>query len=89
MGGMLYLPNYGSEGIFIVIGGEDQNLNMLPMNVSSIYDPSTDKWYQQNLMGDVPNPRKAHCISGAMSSEGTYEISVLLEILSNAATDNL
>jgi len=81
MGGMLYLPNYGAEGIFIVIGGEDQNLHLLPMNVSSIYDPSTGKWYQQPLTGDVPNPRKAHCISGAYSMNGTFEMLVLSPFL--------
>jgi hypothetical protein len=78
MGGMIYLPNYGAEGIFIVLGGEDQNLNMLPMNVTSIYDPSVNKWYQQDLIGDVPNPRKSLCIAGAASTQGTYEMSVFL-----------
>lgn len=87
MGGMIYLPNYGPDGVFIVLGGEDQNLNLLPMNVTSIYDPSADKWYQQDLIGDVPMPRKSLCIAGAASTAGTYEMYVLTGTLIQSNTD--
>jgi hypothetical protein len=74
MGGMLYVPNYGTNGIFVVIGGEDSNLNLLPMDTISLFDPTSNKWYTQHTTGDIPRPRKSFCVAGVASSNGTYEM---------------
>ena len=74
MGGMVYAPNLGTDGLLVVVGGEDSNLNLLPMNNVSIYDPAAGKWYVQPTTGVNPRPRKAHCIAGVVSEEGSYDM---------------
>lgn len=81
MGSMQYVPNFGPEGIFVAMGGDQvgkvkvNNDALLNMTYVQIYDPKTGKWYEQKTSGNPPEPRKEFCVSGvASSSDKSYEI---------------
>lgn len=40
----------------------------------TFYDQNNDKWLWQTTTGDVPPGRERHCVAGARSSNGTYEM---------------
>ena len=91
-GAMEYVPDFGSDGLLITMGGEvgeipglpgwlDLGQNMLSFSNISIYDPSTDNWYWQTATGytgpaDIPTGASLFCHTGARSSESTYEMLV-------------
>ena len=72
--GVLFIPAFGSQGIIIVIGGEDAAINLVPMDSVSIMDVASGQWYIQKVGGTIPRPRKSQCIAGAMSQEGSFEM---------------
>ncbi|KAJ5391862.1 hypothetical protein N7509_007352 [Penicillium cosmopolitanum] len=78
MGGLVYLPNIGTEGILVSMGGvtkptsNDALSDMgtyIPfdsvdfLDVASIDNGNSDgNWYSQNTTGDIPAPRTDFCL---------------------------
>ncbi len=76
-GQMHYVPAFGPNGIFLMMGGSsfpvvDENL----VDLSSIwaYEPVTDKWFNQTATGNIPEKRLDFCTAGVNSTNGTYEM---------------
>ena len=74
-GGMQYVPTFGSNGVFVVMGGWDGN-NLIDFGYVSVFDPASGSWYNQTTTGNKPFPRYSICTAGAASTNGTYEIFV-------------
>lgn len=72
--GVLFIPDFGSQGIIIVVGGEDAAINLVPMDSVSIMDVASGQWYIQKVGGTIPRPRKNQCIAGVRSAEGSFEM---------------
>ncbi|MCJ1464264.1 hypothetical protein MMC07_002877 [Pseudocyphellaria aurata] len=77
-GAMHYVPSFGPDGFFVVMGGDDfwhSNYSSLAdIKTISIHDPSSQQWFDQTTAGDIPKPRKEFCLAGIESNNGTYEI---------------
>lgn len=84
-GAMKFLPNFGSNGLLVAMGGEiskpsywsDEGQNMLSFSNISVYDPYTRTWYWQSATGgpgDIPVGSSMFCAVGAQSSDSTYEM---------------
>lgn len=74
---MQYVPNFGPAGVLIAGGGRNGESEALPSFSSvQIYDLATDTWYEQPTTGDYPDGRVGFCMTGAASSNKTYEIVV-------------
>ncbi|KAL8376360.1 hypothetical protein RB595_007446 [Gaeumannomyces hyphopodioides] len=79
-GNMIYVPNFGREGILVSIGGcqrskKIKNFDFLVDNtVARVYDIATKSWHEQITTGGEPTPRKDYCIAGAASNNRTFEI---------------
>lgn len=58
-GTMINIPNYGSRGILMVLGGGNSN-HIRSFNKIIIYDKGEKKWYSQVAIGDTPRPRAFH-----------------------------
>lgn len=79
---MEFVATYGPKGIFVVLGGDQPfNVdgsagedNLIPFTSVSVYDPYSNKWYQQTTSGNIPEPRKEFCTAGVASANETYEI---------------
>lgn len=69
-GTMINIPNYGSRGILIVLGGGNYN-HIRGFNNITIYDKGEQKWYYQVATGDIPRPRAFHCAVGIQSRGGS------------------
>lgn len=81
LGQMQYVPNFGPAGVIIAAGGHQlQNgaseKYLLSFNSVQVFDPATNTWYEQTTTGSIPNGRKEYCMTGAASSNHTYEILV-------------
>ena len=74
-GGMQYVPTFGSNGVFVLMGGWDGN-NLIDFGEVLVFDPASGSWYHQTTTGNKPAPRYAICTAGAASTNGTYEIFV-------------
>ena len=74
-GSMHYVPSFGSNGVFVVMGGWDGN-NLIDFGYVLVFDPTSGSWYNQTTTGNKPFPRYSICTAGAASSNGTYEIFV-------------
>ncbi|PSR83356.1 hypothetical protein BD289DRAFT_370071 [Coniella lustricola] len=79
-GRMHYVPNFGPAGVFISAGGRYEDLTgetyMQSLATIQIFDPATKTWYEQATTGDTPQTRVEFCMSGAPSTNDTYEIVV-------------
>ncbi|MCJ1466753.1 hypothetical protein MMC07_005373 [Pseudocyphellaria aurata] len=79
-GAMQYVPSFGPDGLFVVLGGDDPDVwyssarTLTDLETISIYDPSTKQWFNQTTTGNIPIPRKTFCLAGIESNNGTYEI---------------
>ena len=86
-GGFQFVPNFGSKGLLIAMGGEtsaadgwfDVGNGLLSFSNISIYDPMTTTWYWQSAAGytgpaDIPGGSSMFCYAGAQSSGSTYEM---------------
>ncbi|MCJ1471176.1 hypothetical protein MMC07_009824 [Pseudocyphellaria aurata] len=77
-GAMHYVPSFGPDGLFVVMGGDDfwhpDAENLTDLGTISIYDPSSQRWFNQTTTGNVPQSRKEFCVAGIESNNGTYEI---------------
>ena len=87
-GGLQYVPNFGTAGLLVAIGGEGSNTavwqdngkNFRPFSNISVYDPSgSGTWYSQEATGfngpsDIPQDADMFCTAGVQSDGGTYEM---------------
>ena len=82
MGGMLYIPNFGTQGILTVVAGDKVGYSapnsddLVSPSEVSVYDIFSGTWYKQQTSGFVPEPRKEFCVAGVASNNETYEILV-------------
>ncbi|KIW08569.1 uncharacterized protein PV09_00534 [Verruconis gallopava] len=82
MGGAHFVPNFGPQGIMITFAGDQVGAkqagadSLLSTTTVQIYDPATGVWYEQTTSGNIPEPRKEFCMTGAASNNETYEIFV-------------
>ncbi|KAL8992463.1 MAG: hypothetical protein Q9169_007085 [Polycauliona sp. 2 TL-2023] len=75
-GAMHYVPSFGPNGLFMILGGTDfsdpdQNIGM--ENIW-IYETLENRWYNQTATGSIPAGRRNFCLAGVESTNGTYEI---------------
>lgn len=76
-GQMHYVPHFGTNGIIVAGGGQNGESGPLSSFSSvQIYDLATDTWYEQTTTGNYPDGRVGFCMTGAASSNKTYEIVV-------------
>lgn len=79
-GGMTFVPNWGSRGILLSVGGcHDNNTETggtTSFKIARIYDVHHRRWFEQETSGDVPQPRKEFCLAGAQSNNRTHDILV-------------
>ena len=74
-GTMQYVPPFGSNGVFVVMGGADSK-GPIDFGSVQVYDPASGSWYNQTTTGNKPAARYSHCTAGAASMNNTYEIFV-------------
>ncbi|KAL8404077.1 hypothetical protein RB594_009075 [Gaeumannomyces avenae] len=91
-GNMIYVPNFGREGILVSVGGcqrskKIKNSDFLVDNtVARVYDIATKSWHDQTTTGSEPAPRKDYCIAGAASTNRTFEILIYAGWAGNLGT---
>jgi hypothetical protein len=78
---MQYVPNFGPAGVIVAAGGLKQAADasenrLISFGSVQVYDPATNNWYEQTTTGSIPKGRKEYCMTGAASSNNTYEIVV-------------
>lgn len=82
-GVMTYAPSFGTEGIFVIVGGIEADHGSPTKqwaNNITIYNPSTRLWHYQRATGDIPEMRQKrrnrfYCGFGAYdSSLSTYDM---------------
>ncbi|EXF80870.1 kelch repeat protein [Colletotrichum fioriniae PJ7] len=80
----LYVPDFGPNGIIVLLGGFMATLEPIVSGSDSLYqwmdisnitfmDPVSKKWYSQTTTGSAPTRRQWFCMVG-LKSETTYEI---------------
>ena len=74
-GAMQYVPPFGLDGVFVVMGGGDGN-GLIDLGYVQVYDPASGLWYNQTTTGSKPVSRVEFCTAGAASTNDTYEIFV-------------
>ena len=74
-GRMQYVPYFGSNGVFVVMGGVDRN-GLIGLGYVRVFDPASGSWYNQTTTGSEPAPRYSFCTAGIASTNDTYEIFV-------------
>ncbi|KAL9003107.1 MAG: hypothetical protein Q9188_004000 [Gyalolechia gomerana] len=72
-GRMHYVPSFGPEGVFLIMGGID-NGTLFDFENICVYEAVTNKFYNQTAGGNPPAGRIDFCLAGINSTEGTYEI---------------
>ena len=74
-GKMQFVPTWGSKGLMIALGGMHGAAEQWPkLNTIPVFDVDAQKWYSQLATGTAPASRSDHCVAGAQSTNGTYEI---------------
>ncbi|KAI1495891.1 hypothetical protein F5X99DRAFT_425530 [Biscogniauxia marginata] len=75
-----YVP-YGSNGLLLFLGGAEtpvdatnETIVQLNWNTVTLYDPTTQKWYQQGTTGMRPPTVEGACSVGIRGPNNTYEI---------------
>ena len=81
LGRMQFVPNFGPAGVIVSAGGLKQAADasgnsLISFRSVQVYDPATNNWYEQTTTGSIPKGRKEYCMTGAASSNNTYEIVV-------------
>lgn len=64
IGAMLSVPQFGSDGIFLLLGGVEN-----PFNNITIYDKKSQTWHTQMATGDIPAPRTLFCAVVVQSND--------------------
>lgn len=72
-GAMQYVPNFGPGGLFISMGGMD-NDGLIDFGTVLVYDPAGGGWYNQTTTGSKPTARVNFCAAGVASTNNTYEM---------------
>ncbi|KAL8943249.1 MAG: hypothetical protein Q9211_001044 [Gyalolechia sp. 1 TL-2023] len=72
-GRMHYVPSFGPEGVFLIMGGLD-NETLFDFGNLWVYDAVTNQFYNQTAGGNTPAARRDFCLAGINSTEGSYEI---------------
>ncbi|KAL8828904.1 MAG: hypothetical protein Q9170_006403 [Blastenia crenularia] len=72
-GRMQYVPSLGPEGLFMFIGGVD-NDTLLDFESIWVYKAVTKKLYRQTAIGNPPTGRVDFCLAGVNSTEESYEM---------------
>ena len=79
-GALQYVPSFGSEGIYIAMGGQNGIENngvtagLIDFGTVSVFDPAKQNWWNQTTTGSEPSPRVEFCTAGISSTNGTYEM---------------
>lgn len=76
-GQMHYVPAFGPNGIFLMMGGSSFPAsldNLIGLSNIWAYEPVTDQWFNQTATGNIPQKRKDFCTAGVNSTNGTYEM---------------
>ena len=78
-GVMQYVPSFGPEGLFVVLGGVNGDMqgeahDLLGFATVSVFDPAKQEWWNQTTTGSEPSPRIQFCTAGINSTNGTYEM---------------
>lgn len=75
-GRMHYVPSFGPEGVFLIMGGAPFLDSDTTFDLDNIwvYEAVTDKFYRQNATGNFPEGRVDFCLAGINSTEETYEM---------------
>ncbi|KAK3492891.1 uncharacterized protein B0T23DRAFT_358903 [Neurospora hispaniola] len=68
-----FVPQFGSNGLMLVLGGKIGG-GILDFNNITFYDPKTGQWGWQNTVGYAPTERETFCMVGVASPAGTYEL---------------
>ncbi|KAL8709898.1 MAG: hypothetical protein Q9225_007380 [Loekoesia sp. 1 TL-2023] len=74
-----YVPSFGPNGLFMIMGGSKVpagNNSLLDFSNIWVYESATKVWFNQTATGNIPESRRAFCIAGLNSTDGTYEIFV-------------
>lgn len=76
-GAMIYIPNFGAAGVLVSLGGYNYETSTLySMSSVEVYDIANKAWYQQDTTGDVPGSRIEFCLTGAASTNRTFDVFV-------------
>lgn len=70
-----YVPSFGPQGIYVVMGGWTRSAS-LGFSTVTVYDPAAQGWYQQQTTGTGPSDRVEFCSAGVNSTNSTFEIFV-------------
>ena len=78
-GAMQFVPSFGPEGIFVVLGGVNGDTvgkahDLIGFTTVSVFDPAKQEWWNQTTTGSEPSPRIQFCTAGTNSTNGTYEM---------------
>lgn len=64
MGAMLSAPKFGSEGVFILLGDEENAFTNI-----TIFDKKSQTWHTQTATGVIPAPRTLFCAVAVENSD--------------------
>ena len=79
-GALQHVPPFGPTGMFIAMGGRNGMTNnggdagLIDFGTVSVFDPTTQQWWNQTTTGSKPSPRVEFCTAGINSTSGTYEM---------------
>ncbi|KAI5918600.1 hypothetical protein F4810DRAFT_566507 [Camillea tinctor] len=75
-----YVP-YGSNGLLLFLGGAEtpidatnETIVQVNWNTVTLFDPTTQSWYQQSTTGSRPPTMEGACSVGVQGPNDTYEI---------------
>lgn len=80
--GMVYVDNFGGQGVLILLGGRTQDGGFLPMSDISVFDMASldvsnpadsekNVWYQQKATGNIPSGRTDFCLVAAPAQDNS------------------
>ncbi|KAL8788242.1 MAG: hypothetical protein Q9213_001762 [Squamulea squamosa] len=75
-GAMHYVPSFGPNGLFVIMGGTDHKNddNNIGFDNIWVYETLENRWYNQTATGNIPAGRRDFCLAGINSTNETYEI---------------
>ena len=77
-GTMISVLLFGSNGTFVIFGGEDKTGSTgaaaRGFSLITIFDPNSGLWYSQVASGQIPSLRYDYCVVGVQSMESTFEM---------------
>ena len=75
-GAMHYVPSFGPNGLFMIMGGTDFSDPTQKIGFDNIwvYETLENNWYNQTATGSIPAGRRNFCLAGVNSTNETYEM---------------